>query len=313
MTTSFDNFQVPPDIPPRSTSIDMDPPPEPSVAKEYEDLQSLDVPGERGQHFGRALPPFQSPWRRICPTNRLVLVLMGFCFVLTLSVALLGIQRARFSGDQGAAKEALKSLNLTVKAGLSSIQEKRNDTRTKLAALEKTMNDQVSKMEKVKKQVEGQLDTLKQDSRAFRCELVEMRSNGSKTGCCPKGWKNFEESCYWMSQDAASWNQAKLDCEKKDAHLVIINSPQEKRFVSQRWRSVDIWIGLTDVTGVWKWVDGTSYMLQQEDWAEGQPDHWYGHGLGGGEDCVQAYSNGLWNDNHCSLRFSWMCEMELGL
>ncbi|XP_077772924.1 asialoglycoprotein receptor 1-like isoform X3 [Podarcis muralis] len=271
MTTSFDkqvdigrqclgkllSFQVPPDIPPRSTSIDMDPPPEPSVAKEYEDLQSLDVPGERGQHFGRALPPFQSPWRRICPTNRLVLVLMGFCFVLTLSVALLGIQ--------------------------------------------------------IKKQVEGQLDTLKQDSRAFRCELVEMRSNGSKTGCCPKGWKNFEESCYWMSQDAASWNQAKLDCEKKDAHLVIINSPQEKRFVSQRWRSVDIWIGLTDVTGVWKWVDGTSYMLQQEDWAEGQPDHWYGHGLGGGEDCVQAYSNGLWNDNHCSLRFSWMCEMELGL
>ncbi|XP_061445891.1 asialoglycoprotein receptor 1-like [Rhineura floridana] len=311
MATSFADLRVPPEIPPRSTSAALDP--QPTTATEEEDLKAPEVVDESGKRLREVLPPPRSSWRRSCPTKRLVLVLMAFCGILTLSVALLGIQRAQFNKDQGAAWEALRSFNRTVSVELRNLQHKRNSTGWKLAALEKTMNDEVEKMEKAKKRIQSQLDSLQQDARTFHCGLMEMKSNGSKTGCCPKGWQSFEESCYWMSSTPASWNLAKLDCEKKNAHLVIINSPNESSFVNQRKRSNYLWIGLTDVSGNWKWVDGSSYSLQPEDWNEGQPDHWYGHGLGGGEDCVHMLPSGLWNDNHCSRLYTWMCELELRL
>ncbi|KAH0626066.1 hypothetical protein JD844_000785 [Phrynosoma platyrhinos] len=120
--------------------------------------------------------------------------------------------------------------------------------------------------------------------------VVVLGFQGTKSGCCPKDWQMFQESCYWMSRATLSWENAKRNCERKNAHL---------RFINQRKRPVMIWIGLTDVSGNWN------------DWMENQPDHWYGHGLGGGEDCVHMNAGGAWNDNHCSRAFYWICEMEL--
>ncbi|XP_062992565.1 asialoglycoprotein receptor 1-like [Elgaria multicarinata webbii] len=285
--------------------------PQPTMAADYQDLKSLDVADESGKRFGRGLPPSQSSWRRICPTNRLVLILMGLCTILALSVGILGIQGVQLSRDQWGTQEALKSFNKTVSSGLSILQRKRNSTSWKLAALEKTLSTDNDKMEKVRKLIQGQLDTLQEDTRTFQCDLVELKSNGTKSGCCPKGWIIFQESCYWMSRSTMSWGSAKSDCQRKKAHLVALNSPEEARFVNQRRRPGHTWIGLTDVSGTWKWEDGTLYTLKQTDWSEGQPDHWYGHDLGGGEDCVEIYPSGYWNDNHCSRSFGWVCEMAL--
>ncbi|KAF7236764.1 Asialoglycoprotein receptor 1 [Varanus komodoensis] len=161
------------------------------------------------------------------------------------------------------------------------------------------------------KRLRVQLSNLQQDTKEVHCELVEMKSNGTKSGCCPKGWLAFKESCYWISSVTASWNNAQRDCERKQGHLVTINSPEEKVFVNQRKKPRHTWIGLTDVSGIWKWSDGTLYSFDRADWSQGQPDHWYGHGLGGGEDCVEMYPNGDWNDSHCSLLYYWICEMPL--
>ncbi|KAJ6654985.1 hypothetical protein lerEdw1_006456 [Lerista edwardsae] len=276
-----------------------------------------------GNVLRQCAPP--TPWQRLCPTSRLFLLLTVFCSLLLLSVVLLGIKRAQLDRGQQEARQALESFNLTVTAMLGSHQNT------------------------IKVRMENQVDSLQRGSKAFQCDLVELRSNGSKTGCCPRNWENFRESCYWASVQRLSWANAKLDCEKKSSHLVILNSPEEKvgglglpgalqqeelesgeggacaqpeemgswqcvflcqAFVRQL-RTSDLWIGLTDASGRWKWVDGTSYTLHPEDWDERQPDHWYGHGLGGGEDCVHTTNTGLWNDNHCSRRFFWMCEAEL--
>lgn len=58
--------------------------------------------------------------------------------------------------------------------------------------------------------------------------LLFSPTTGSKTGCCPRNWENFRESCYWTSLQRLSWDNARLDCEKKSSHLVILNSPEEK-------------------------------------------------------------------------------------
>lgn len=75
--------------------------------------------------------------------------------------------------------------------------------------------------------------------------------------------------------------------------------------------SVVTWIGLTDQNGPWRWVDGTDYEKGFTHWAPKQPDNWYGHGLGGGEDCAHFTSDGRWNDDVCQRPYRWVCEMKL--
>lgn len=47
------------------------------------------------------------------------------------------------------------------------------------------------------------------------------------------------------------------------------------------------------------------------NWRPLQPDDWYGHGLGGGEDCAHFTPDGRWNDDVCQRPYRWVCETEL--
>ena len=46
------------------------------------------------------------------------------------------------------------------------------------------------------------------------------------------------------------------------------------------------------------------------NWAPEQPDDWYGHGLGGGEDCAHITVDGRWNDDVCPRPYRWVCEAQ---
>lgn len=50
----------------------------------------------------------------------------------------------------------------------------------------------------------------------------------------------------------------------------------------------------------------------RRNWRPEQPDDWYGHGLGGGEDCAHFTADGRWNDDVCRRPYRWVCEAELG-
>ncbi|XP_040203193.1 C-type lectin domain family 10 member A-like isoform X4 [Rana temporaria] len=137
------------------------------------------------------------------------------------------------------------------------------------------------------------------------------KGNGSTDPLCEVGWTHYGLSCYYFSQRGRSWESAKKDCETKKAHLVVINGEEENTFLYDLTKSRTSWIGLTDVDGSWKWVDGTSYDVTPKFWQRGQPDEWFGHGLGGGEDCAQLKNGNGWNDDHCSRTFSYICEKKM--
>lgn len=52
-------------------------------------------------------------------------------------------------------------------------------------------------------------------------------------------------------------------------------------------------------------------VFVHRNWAPLQPDNWFGHGLGGGEDCAHITTGGPWNDDVCQRTFRWICEMKL--
>ncbi|XP_040203197.1 asialoglycoprotein receptor 1-like isoform X2 [Rana temporaria] len=137
------------------------------------------------------------------------------------------------------------------------------------------------------------------------------KGNNSTDLLCDVGWRQYAFSCYYLSQYRRTWESAKKDCETRGAHLVVINGEDENRFVGSLSNWQTSWIGLTDVDGSWKWVDGTSYDDTPKFWMPGQPDEWINPIHSQGEDCAELHSSGGWNDGHCSLELVYICEKEL--
>ncbi|XP_077327874.1 asialoglycoprotein receptor 2-like [Lithobates pipiens] len=129
---------------------------------------------------------------------------------------------------------------------------------------------------------------------------------------CNEEWRRYGISCYYLSSDSRPWNVSKKDCEEREAHLIVINSEGEMNFLSGIANKRFTWLGLTDLHGTWKWVDGTPYNNTPMFWGKGQPDDFKGHAYGGGEDCavLRLVSND-WNDVHCSLNNSYVCEKKI--
>ncbi|XP_077327872.1 C-type lectin domain family 10 member A-like [Lithobates pipiens] len=140
-------------------------------------------------------------------------------------------------------------------------------------------------------------------------DLQNMKN--SSDPLCSKGWMRYGLSCYSFSSSSRPWNVSKKDCEEREAHLIVINSEGEMNFLRGIANKRFVWIGLTDLDGTWKWVDGTPYEVTPKFWEQGQPDDWKGHGYGGGEDCAVLRPSNEWNDGHCSPNFWYVCEKKI--
>ncbi|XP_010020942.1 PREDICTED: C-type lectin domain family 6 member A-like [Nestor notabilis] len=119
----------------------------------------------------------------------------------------------------------------------------------------------------------GQYMTLVQNATEWRC--VPSVSAGKRFSphteegwtCCPKGWKRFQGSCYFISGDAMSWAASEQNCTGMGSHLVVINSEAEQDFLFNLAKraftnayETKYYIGLTAYnTGQWQWVDQTPY------------------------------------------------------
>ncbi|KAF7476096.1 Hypothetical predicted protein [Marmota monax] len=150
------------------------------------------------------------------------------------------------------------------------------------------------------------------DLRSLSCQMAVLQGNDSVRTCCPINWVEHEGSCYWFSSSGRPWPEADKYCELENSHLVVITSWKEQKFVQHHMGPLNTWMGLTDQNGPWKWVDGTDYETGFKNWRPDQPDDWYGHGLGGGEDCAHFTPDGRWNDDFCQRPYRWVCETELG-
>ncbi|NWX19669.1 CL17A protein, partial [Aegotheles bennettii] len=136
--------------------------------------------------------------------------------------------------------------------------------------------------------------------------LEQMRKlSGILCMTCPAGWEQFAKTCYFFSAATKPWVAAKEFCATVGAHLAIVDTEQENKFLANHIMNDRVfWLGMTDAhqEGDWQWVNGRSLSLSF--WNSGEPNNAGHHG----EDCVTIYSNGRWNDDVCSNSHPWICE-----
>ncbi|XP_069737677.1 CD209 antigen-like protein A isoform X2 [Phaenicophaeus curvirostris] len=160
---------------------------------------------------------------------------------------------------------------------------------------------QLGEVKQEQSRVSALLNTVLEETRNLSAQFQSAALYLS----CPTGWQEFGESCYFFSSTAKPWLDAKYDCAKFNARLVIIDTEEENRFLASRITDNHVfWLGLSDVEdeGNWQWVDRRSPSFVS--WNNGEPNN-AGYN---GEDCAIIYSSGHWNDIACSSNEAWICE-----
>ncbi|KAG5284046.1 hypothetical protein AALO_G00022390 [Alosa alosa] len=138
---------------------------------------------------------------------------------------------------------------------------------------------------------------------------IRQMINDDPKSKCPEDWDFFLANCYLFSQKKLSWHDARDSCKSQGASLLTVTKRNEWPYVTKNTMSRNYWIGLTDeITGTWRWVDETPYVMDKRQWRENQPDNWTDHAFGGPEDCAHLSWNGKLNDAHCAQMFTYICK-----
>ncbi|XP_065683392.1 uncharacterized protein LOC100215503 isoform X1 [Hydra vulgaris] len=145
--------------------------------------------------------------------------------------------------------------------------------------------------------------------------LPPFPNNTDKPSTCEAGWKPWGTSCYEIVNDSPkSWSDARSDCLRRFGDLLIIDSKDEQSFITNLISSSDgsYWIGLSDSykEGEFFWVNRDKLNNTISFWRANEPSNSFGN-----EDCVEMISqdSGLWNDNHCTTLFNYICEKVSGV
>ncbi|XP_030814456.1 C-type lectin domain family 4 member E-like [Camarhynchus parvulus] len=141
--------------------------------------------------------------------------------------------------------------------------------------------------------------------------------------CCPKGWRRFQGSCYFLSTDTMSWAESAQNCTGMGSQLVVITSRAEQAFLFNLTKEkatstyeTKYYIGLAAYkNGKWQWVDQTPYESTATFWKPGEPNLLFAEKCAAihvkGNTDPNTYSN--WNNVLCITSCYRICEQAVQL
>ncbi|XP_039907917.1 CD209 antigen-like isoform X2 [Simochromis diagramma] len=165
----------------------------------------------------------------------------------------------------------------------NELQTEHQDTKTSLTQLQSSY-DEVSTSHS---QLQEEVKKLK--------EKIEEK-------WCPEEWTRLGTKFYFKYTEKKTWSESRRACQDKGADLVIINSKEEQKFISN-FRGFS-WIGLrakwTSGGYEWEWVDGSA--LTERFLAAGYGNAEYGY-YG-----VCCDGDGRWTRSYYSESKTFICE-----
>lgn len=99
---------------------------------------------------------------------------------------------------------------------------------------------------------------------------------------------------YEVYNNPVDWQTAKLICERKGGHLIVIDDAYENTFVEKLISSCDkdeYWLGVSDYMDEGNWVTVLGEKVQFTNWTSGEPSN-----SSNVEDYAVIKKNSYWND-----------------
>ncbi|XP_033495505.2 C-type lectin lectoxin-Phi1-like isoform X2 [Epinephelus lanceolatus] len=156
------------------------------------------------------------------------------------------------------------------------------------------------------KWLERHLSEQQNQIKELQAEIKRLSEMGSQHSHCPRGWKFHMSSCYRLSTELKNWRDAKEDCGRNGADLVVLNDDSEAEILL-KFGSAVMWIDLRArrwPQDMWMWEDGR--LLTLDDLKKMQP---------GDPSFTCAYAEQLLPDRlrfipaDCADQHYWVCEM----
>ncbi|MDA1053159.1 MAG: lectin-like protein [Planctomycetota bacterium] len=136
--------------------------------------------------------------------------------------------------------------------------------------------------------------------------LEEARQRAAKdvvAGKFPPGTIEFGGHHYAVFETRKSWEQAREDCQARGGDLVCIDDEREQRLVQALAAGAEVWLGGSrePTDKQWKWISGEA--ITYTNWGSGEPGN-----SGGGENRIEMWPNGQWNDQPAHDQQPYVCE-----
>lgn len=121
---------------------------------------------------------------------------------------------------------------------------------------------------------------------------------------CPKSWVEFQNSCFWVSQDVVPWPSVSASCHQAFplSQPASLHSQGENAALATLLNGQRAWIGLSRAgDGNFSWSDGS--QLNFSYWDQGEP-------YKGGDCAIINYNTvtGEWGSVNCHEEHVFTCE-----
>ncbi|XP_014405288.1 PREDICTED: C-type lectin domain family 10 member A-like [Myotis brandtii] len=241
----------------------------PRMSMNYEDLQSLESE-KKSQELRKGPCPPQAFLKRLCSVPCLLLLFLGLSLFLLVDICIIGSKNAKIQSDVETLRATFSNFTSNTMAEVQALHSQGGSLQATITSLKAVVENQEQELQAARSlndkvfSLESKLEKEQQELKADYSEMllqVQQLVNDlqCQNTCCPIGWLEYEGSCYWFSRSGLTWPQAEKYCQLENAHLVVINSREEQRFIAQHSSPFHTWIGLAESDGSWKWVDGTDY------------------------------------------------------
>ncbi|XP_041443089.1 CD209 antigen-like protein C isoform X10 [Xenopus laevis] len=174
-----------------------------------------------------------------------------------------------------------------------------------LKSQDSTMSGEINQLKSQDSTMSGEINQLKSQDSSIYGEINKLKSQETCCGTCPSGWKKIGTTCYYVSTETATWENALNACKDLQALLLIPRDMTEMACVNRlAGRNSRHWIGLKrESSNTWRWLDGTQMTFS--NWSSGEPNN-----DSGKENCVETM-DGPWNDNNCDIKLHYICKRTL--
>lgn len=133
----------------------------------------------------------------------------------------------------------------------------------------------------------------------FICEYDNTSIDSDKY--TPTKSVTYQGTNYEYYNTEVTWETAKLICEAKGGHLLIIDNASENQKMKEMI-SDPIWLGISDLDKEGIWTDIYGRKISYANWKTEEPNNYMMS-----EDYGELYTDGLWNDIK-TIKIGFICE-----